>query len=270
LWYNRGDAVATFERFKQVPMGIAVANSACEFDNSVAWMGADKSGKRFIVRAGANYIPEIISTPQVAEYFSTIDNLDGRSVANSMSFKGHEFYIIREPINGGTALAYDAMTKEWHFNSILAPFQANIISALWSEGGTYLFGSPGNEYIRKLNVDAPVFTARTANTATEVSISRTIVTATIVAPNRAKTRISELEIDISGPSGSIGVSWSKDGGANFNSARLFSTTPHKIRKLGWADSWTFLIGFSGETHIKQAWARFAGEPFLNTNPGNAK
>lgn len=277
VFYNSGDPDFVFERFEHIESGIAAPSTAVLYDNTVAWLRRSKRGALEAVRAGSGYQPQVFSTPQMSykwEQYSTIND----AFAYSMEIEGHNFYVITFPSADAT-WAYDALTKEWHQRSgafssgspTREKASAHAYCGDWS-GGTHILGDSGSTG-KLFAVSSSVYTFDSAN------MERRLTGPLIAAENEARIRFSEVQVDIeegviqSGDSGDdrqLTLSWSVDGGHNFNSgvqldigeAAVDGRTHRLIqRKLGQGRLWAFRI-YSDTPRkliVKGAYGRTYGE-----------
>jgi hypothetical protein len=129
FWTNTGgDNV--FERIGGgfVPHGIAARHSACEFDNSVVFVGRDNAGEGIVWRLGsAGAAPQRISSAAVENAIAGVlqDRLQEGITAFAYSDYGHTFYVLNLPETTGLpngnrpaqpsqTWVYDALSGLWH------------------------------------------------------------------------------------------------------------------------------------------------------------
>lgn len=116
VWYNAGLPGFPFAPISgaAVEVGCAAINSVVKLDNSVFFLGKDKSGANIIYRT-KGYGVERVSTHsiewQIQRYGDTYD-----AEAYTYQQDGHTFYVITFPNTSGTShtWAYDVATQSWH------------------------------------------------------------------------------------------------------------------------------------------------------------
>ncbi|OYV45309.1 MAG: hypothetical protein B7X10_05955, partial [Burkholderiales bacterium 21-58-4] len=113
VWTNTGASAFPFARIAgaKLSVGIAAPDSALELDNSIFWIGQDKSGKGIVYRANG-FVPQRISTTAIELLLNAVTDM---TLLRAWSYQrdGHLFYII----TGGdlaTSLVYDVTTQVWH------------------------------------------------------------------------------------------------------------------------------------------------------------
>lgn len=112
VWVNTGNADFPFERSGNtfIEHGCVSASSIAKLDNTVFWLGGDKSGTGMVWRA-EGYTPIRISTHATEQAFETYNLSD--AVGFSYQQEGHSFYVLHFPTDGKTWV-YDAATQSWH------------------------------------------------------------------------------------------------------------------------------------------------------------
>lgn len=118
VWTNTGASSFPFQRIAgaMLSVGCAAPDSAIEMDNSILWLGQDKTGRGIVYRANG-FTPSRISTTAIENIIAQATDI---SLIRAISYQsqGHLFYIL----NGGglpTAVCYDVTTQEWHERAYL-------------------------------------------------------------------------------------------------------------------------------------------------------
>lgn len=108
VWYNSGDTDFPFERISgaYIEIGILAPSTAVSYDNSIFWLGSDRS----IYRTNG-YSPQRISTEAV-EHAINAAQIDD-AFAYAYTEEGHRFYVITFPSLRMT-WCYDMTTGGWH------------------------------------------------------------------------------------------------------------------------------------------------------------
>ncbi len=112
IWTNTGAEFFPFERAPGgfIEQGCAAKFSPARIDNSVFWLGRDRTGSGIIYRANA-YIPQRISTHAIEFAINQGDLSD--AIGHCYSEEGQLFYQITFPSQKLTWV-FDAATKLWH------------------------------------------------------------------------------------------------------------------------------------------------------------
>lgn len=116
VWYNSGNSNFPFERISggKLEVGILSPNTAIELDNSVFWVGQNKTGRGVVYRAEGFSAKRISNafverTIQQATQYLDVPDLK----AYTYEEEGHIFYCITgEDLE--TTLCYDLTTGLWH------------------------------------------------------------------------------------------------------------------------------------------------------------
>lgn len=276
LWYNQGDADFVFARFERIDVGCAARMTLQKFDNSVVWLARSERGELTVVRAGNQYQPEVISTPELSrtwhQYSAVTD-----AFAYTYSLDGHEFYVLTFP-TGNATFAYDASTQKWHQRS--GPFSSSEPTreltnclAFCSAWGAHIAG----DYQENGRLYALHETTYTWNS---VNMERRVTGPMMAADNESQLRFSEVQVDIeegvatggeSGDDGQLRLNYSKDGGHTYSTGVLLnlgvgSSTGYATRvvkrKLGHGRLWNFRVytDTPRKIIIKGAFGRVFGEP----------
>lgn len=106
-WYNSGDTFP-FDRLSgaYIERGLGAKNSIVSMDNSVFWLGDDLKVYRL-----DGFTPTRISTHAVEQAIAGYAG-PGDAEGNTISYQGHEFYLLSFPGQG--TWVYDAATRLWH------------------------------------------------------------------------------------------------------------------------------------------------------------
>ncbi|MDE2102892.1 MAG: hypothetical protein KGL39_36950, partial [Patescibacteria group bacterium] len=118
VWTNTGASSFPFQRIAgaKLEVGIAAPDSAVEIDNSILWVGQDKTGNAVIYRANG-FTPTRVSTTAIEVLLAAATDI---SQVRGMAYQqeGHLHYIL----NGGglaTAICYDVTTGVFHERAYL-------------------------------------------------------------------------------------------------------------------------------------------------------
>lgn len=122
VFYDSGNQYFPIERIDGAyfEMGCAARFSACQFDNSIAWLGNSPRGGGIAWKT-EGYSPKRISTHAVEWAWSQYPRIDD-AIAYTYEEKGHTFWVITfpsaNPVDAYNALGatwvYDAATRMWH------------------------------------------------------------------------------------------------------------------------------------------------------------
>ena len=155
VYYNSGDTDIPFQRFQggYIEMGTIAKFTPQKFDNTVAWLTQNDRGGVQVVRAGNNWTPIIISTPEVSYQMQQYERVDD-AFAYVYQYAGHEFYVLTFP-SAGVTWGYDALTKQWHrrghhIDNRLSRERFNC-HAFWNN--KHLFGDLKNGIVYELDPD---------------------------------------------------------------------------------------------------------------------
>lgn len=157
VWYNSG---ATFPL--QPVQGVFL-QEGCEWPSSVAnlgttlfWVTGNAQGGRRVVRAGAGYTPERISTHAI-EYAlqSYIGGTD--AIGYGYQDQGHEFYVLNIP-SQGVEWVFDNTTGLWHergtWDPVRGDYQAPRGNCHMYAFGKHLIGDRTGAYLWEQSIDA--------------------------------------------------------------------------------------------------------------------
>jgi hypothetical protein len=250
VWYNSGDADNTFQRyqggFKQ--MGTAAKFSPARVDNNVYWLARNERGGAQVCRLGAQFQPEVVSTPELNVELATYTVIDD-AFGYAYQYEGHEYYVLTFPTEQ-RVWVYDASTTRWHqrAHNISGTFpnreRYNCHTYVFNK---HLLGDFMNGKVYQL--DSSVATFNTAR------VERTLITPNI-SDEEKRLRISSVQIDMEEGTGdpnsttdtSIWLSYSKNGGHSYGNeidSDIGDTGEYSIRaiwrRLGWGRNWTFKI-----------------------------
>ncbi len=289
LWYQPEveTDLGIYARFEKINIGCAARMSLQKFDNSVAWLTRTQSGQFNVVRAGANYQPEVISTPEISRKLEEVsDSSVVDAYAWTYTIGGHEFYVLTVP--NAFTVAYDARTKLWHqmsgafTNSLPTQFPVSCIA-----GNITVSGVPGRLVVGDYNATGKIWYLKMNEYQWDsVNMPRRITGPLMHTPNESKLRFSEVQVDIeegvltgseTGDDGQLTFSYSKNGGHTYstgNQLSLGSSRTHRLikRKLGWGRLWNFRIYTDTPRKIivKGAYGRVYGESLVGVNSASKK
>lgn len=155
VWTNTGASLFPFQKIAggKMTMGIKCPATAIEIDNSLLWVGGNKSGWGMVYRANG-FIPKRISTEPIEKMIrAATDPINIRAYVYQTN--GHVFYIMT---GGGlaTSLAYDITTDQWHERAYLnsqGQFEQHLGCCYMNAFGLHLVGdrNTGNIYIMDEN-----------------------------------------------------------------------------------------------------------------------
>lgn len=119
IWTNTGAALFPFERAPGgfIEQGCAAKWSPAKIDNSVFWLGRDRTGRGVVYRANA-YIPQRVSTHAIE--FAINQGEISDAIGHAYSEEGQLFYQLTFPTQGQTWV-FDAATKLWHQRLYMNP-----------------------------------------------------------------------------------------------------------------------------------------------------
>ena len=191
--------------------GCAATHSAQKFDNTYAWVAADKNGRGIVVRAGgqSGSQPQRMSTHDVEEALTKSTDLSG-AWAWTYQEDGQTFYCLNAP-GMPTTWVYDASVGRWHERAELSGGQ---LQPWRARGHLYAFGThlvgdaDGNLY----EIDPYEYTYDGA------IMYREIVSPHAVAPSIKFINFERLRLNVtlgqttSGTDPQIEMCYSDDGG----------------------------------------------------------
>lgn len=107
-WYNSAE-VFPFDRISggYIETGLFARNSIAQVDNTIFWVGSDKT----VVRLEGLTVAQRVSTSAIDQALAGFSNL-GDARGFSLAFEGHAFYVLTIPEEA--TFAYDAATGLWH------------------------------------------------------------------------------------------------------------------------------------------------------------
>lgn len=116
VWATTGDPEAPILRRPGVLLtkGCRAPNTLVAMNNTIYWLGTDKTGGNVVVKADG-YAPVIISTEAINKQISTYTTTED-AYAFSHRLGKHEFYVLTFPTENKTWV-YDALTEQWHERS---------------------------------------------------------------------------------------------------------------------------------------------------------
>ena len=110
------DADLPFTRTSYIEQGILAPRSAAKEDNSVFWLGANRSGEG-IVYVAEGYIPRRISTFAIEQAIATYASPE-TATAYTYQQDGHHFYVLNF---AEATWVYDINTGLWHQRAYRRP-----------------------------------------------------------------------------------------------------------------------------------------------------
>lgn len=136
-----------------IHIGCAAGQSVQKFDNTVMWIGQDRSGgKRIYMLEGTS------QTPVSSKPVERLLNAEGSTIVNATSFvvrtEGHTFYAVTLPTLDKT-IVYDNIDKVWcewtSYNGTMeGAFEGKYVAEV---GGVYYVQHESNGKIYTLDVD---------------------------------------------------------------------------------------------------------------------
>jgi hypothetical protein len=82
----------------------------------MVWLAGDERGEGYVVRMGEDFVPQMISTPQINERIAQWQTKIEDSFAYTMTWKGHEWYVLHNAAvnsNAGETFVFDATSRQW-------------------------------------------------------------------------------------------------------------------------------------------------------------
>ena len=111
VWYNTG---ATFPFAPHpsglVPYGIAAPFSAVTLNGVLTWLGADRGGDAYVLRA-AGFTPEVVSDYPLQRILNGYSKIDD-AVADAYSDEGQTFYLLTFP-NENVTWSLSVQSGKW-------------------------------------------------------------------------------------------------------------------------------------------------------------
>lgn len=275
LWYSSGDD-QTFTRFEFIEAGSLLARtegsiSIQRFDNSVAWISRNRRGQLQAVKAGAQYQPEVISTPEISRKWQELGT-SAAHITYAYQIDGHEFFVVTFTGSGnGLTYAYDAETGIWHQRS--GPFvsglptreitNAHAFCERWEAGGEL-----GAHIVGDYQANGRLYVLRRdLYTWNDTAMRRRATGQQLAADNESRLRFSEVQVDLHEgiATGVLDLSWSNDGGNAWSNPRSLDINKPRViaRKVGTGRRWIFRVETetTGKIIIKGIWGRIYREPF---------
>ena len=113
VWFNSGNSEFPLERNNGSIFGVGCAGkwTIKPFNNTIAWVGADKSGGNGVWMA-AGYQAQRISNRSVEQAIAACTDMD-HAIAYTQRIDGSVFYCLQLP-GVDTTWCYDALTGAWH------------------------------------------------------------------------------------------------------------------------------------------------------------
>ena len=244
VWDNTGAALFPFERNSGVfiDAGCAAKFSVAKGQNTVFWVGRDRTGMGMVLMANG-YAPVRISTHPIEHLLNGCSNLSD-AIGWCYHEEGHIFYWLTIPPaadgTGDVSFVYDTAAKGWHqrawmdSNGLLHRHRANCYCQF---GNDHVVGDWQNGKIYKMSLDT--YTDDGAVIYRERAFD-------IPDSEQKRVRIDKFEVfanigDGASPSdGSPIKLWlqvSRDAGRNFGYQRIITT------------------GYIGQTKARARWRR---------------
>lgn len=120
VWRDSGNADFPYARNVNaaIEQGCTAPYSVVDIDNTVFWLGGDKSGSGIIWRLNG-YTPLRVSTEGVERAIQGYSDLSD-AVAYTCQQNGHSYYVISFP-TGNATWVYDVKESKWHERSYTLP-----------------------------------------------------------------------------------------------------------------------------------------------------
>ena len=120
VWRDTGGADFPYTRDDNaaIEQGCAAKYSVVALDNTVFWLGGDKTGEGIVWRMNG-YTPQRVSHGGVETAIQGYSDISD-AVAYAYQQEGHTFYVISFP-TGGATWVYDVATQLWHERAYLDP-----------------------------------------------------------------------------------------------------------------------------------------------------
>lgn len=213
IWYDAGNPLFPFARMQgaQINLGCMSDASVVKFYNTVMWLGADDRGYPQV------YMTKGLSPVRVSN--PSIEYLIGRSSAATLSIAwafgyqeaGHTFYVLNlvnssyQPLS---TLVYDLTTGLWHERIYAGawPVAYGSVSGFGASGPNFVCdGSSGNIYFQGIQY--------ASDAGSSIVYTRT---APHLSDGNKRTSYSRFELDGDFGTSQPILSYSNDGGRNFN------------------------------------------------------
>ena len=155
IWYNAGESGFPLARISGafIEIGCVASKSIAKLDNTIYWLGADKSGGGAIYRAEGYSAKKVSNTAfdVAVQQYGTISD----ATAYAYQQEGHSFYVIVFPTEGKT-WAYDVATgvmaeRSSMINGEMLQHKANCLS-VWNRNLVVGDFRTGNLYTLDLGV----------------------------------------------------------------------------------------------------------------------
>lgn len=211
IWWNSGDATFPFERQQgsYIERGCGAAQSVCQQDNTVFWLGDDG-----IVYRAADYSPARISTHAIELAIDRMERFDDARGWSYTQF-GHMFYVLTFP-SGNETFIYDVSTGLWHerlewqYGSTFGWSRWLVNAAISHNGKVYVGDLMGN--LGTIDVDTMTYSGR---------MIRRLMTSPTLHLQQEHLAITRLQVDFQAGMGLVTgqgedpqamLRWSNDGG----------------------------------------------------------
>lgn len=226
IWRDTGGTDFPYSRDGNaaIEQGCAATHSVAALDNTVFWLGRDKTGQGVVWRMNG-YTPMRVSHDGVERAIQGCSDISD-AIAYAYQQEGHVFYVLTFP-TGGATWVYDVATQLWHERAYLNPatgdFERHRSNCHAFFGGQHVVGDweNGNLYALDLSYYSdngdPLVALRSAPH--------------IADGDYARIRFNSIQVDIEAgvglPSGQgsaplMMIRWSDDGGHTWSTLRTMS------------------------------------------------
>jgi hypothetical protein len=210
---NNGAAIET---------GCAAAHTPQRIDNTIYWLGKDKTGQGMVWAAGGSngYTPQRISSQELEDVLATVEDL---SAAYAWTYQdaGQWFYVLQVPGLTSTWV-FDSAIRKWHERCEL---NDGVLTRWRGDAHAFAFGRHlvGGDDGKLYELDPYVFTFNGD------PIPRIWTTTHQAAPTGNRVFFDSVRLDItagetdSGEMPSVEMRYSNDGGETWTDWRARST-----------------------------------------------
>lgn len=255
IWRDSGNTDFPYSRDGNaaIEQGCAAKYSLVALDNTVFWIGRDKSGQGIVWRMNG-YTPQRVSHDGVEFAIQGYSDISD-AWAYAYQQEGHTFYVVNFPI-GNATWVYDVKEQAWHERAYLIPasglLQRHRAACHMFFGGEHVVGDWENGKLYALDLDT-----YSDNGDAQLALRSC---AHVFDSNNKQVRVDWLEVLIEagvglqtgqGSDPVMMVRWSKDGGHAWSPLRSMSmgrvgTFRARARtgKLGKARDWVFEVSIT--------------------------
>ncbi len=252
IWRDSGNSDFPYSRDGNaaIEQGCAAKYSLTALDNTVFWIGRDKTGQGIVWRMNG-YTPQRVSHDGVEFAIQGYSDISD-AWAYAYQQEGHTFYVLNFP-TGNATWVYDVKESAWHERAYLVPstgqLQRHRATCHMFFGGQHVVGDWENGKLYAL--DLSIYTD---NGDAQLALRSC---AHVFDSNNKQLRIDWLEVLIEagiglqtgqGSDPVIMVRWSRDGGHTWSPLRSMSMgkvgafrTRARTGRLGKARDWVFEI-----------------------------